>query len=549
MLAQTIGYLILTGIGHIPFLKAKYQKFFCFIGILITAVILYRLYTHASVVSGFAFEWLSIKNNQLIININSNLPNLLMVAPIFGAMLFVMLYNLIYVLEFDRVKINLLALFCGINLTLLVCAQDLIQLIIAASFSTVLGYTILNNVLARRKFVFYNLVADMALVMLAAMLRSQENITDIQMLGAISNSLAYPWVLGLLLMVFVWLKAGLFSLHNAVLDVHYVKSNRQMMVMYLTTPLAAIVSLYKLKFITDLSVEFELALEVLAGISLAWAIWAALIVNNIKKKQIYLNLMFFALMVALIANKSLTPQIFAFFMLESFLLNLLFVLVVNAASNETLVSLMGGFLRYLKTTFVCSVLASLVIIQRTLSLVTPENKCWVYAFLVAILIVTANLFREIYLGKTHADDNVTARLKNPNFLYFVPIFALAACLYVPGFYPPILALWAAGFVLVIVVPFLRPLEKFYAKENVQDSEFFYHLYDSMLMLPIRVLGRVLMITIDFLIIEKTIIASISKFNHVAVLAFQKIHGWSVMHYLVFSLLGLAIMFYCFYEVL
>ena len=77
---------------------------------------------------------------------------------------------------------------------------------------------------------------------------------------------------------------------------------------------------------------------------------------------------------------------------------------------------------------------------------------------------------------------------------------------------------------------------------MQLSEFFKRFYELVLLTPITVLGRILWLTIDFVIIERTIINSLSDVIKFLIRISQKIHQSSLLNYILLALCGLGIIF-------
>ena len=99
------------------------------------------------------------------------------------------------------------------------------------------------------------------------------------------------------------------------------------------------------------------------------------------------------------------------------------------------------------------------------------------------------------------------------------------------------------FGLLLVIHPLRGLSRFYADEELQLSEFFKRFYELLILTPITVLGRILWLTIDFVIIEHTIINSLSDMIKFLIRISQKIHQPQLLNYILLTLCGLGVVFW------
>ena len=82
-----------------------------------------------------------------------------------------------------------------------------------------------------------------------------------------------------------------------------------------------------------------------------------------------------------------------------------------------------------------------------------------------------------------------------------------------------------------------------ADSEIQDADGVEQLFRFSILMPIKLLGRILWITIDFLFIERTIIGSVSALNNFMVNALHRIQNAVWLNYLLMVGLGAAIMLF------
>ena len=82
----------------------------------------------------------------------------------------------------------------------------------------------------------------------------------------------------------------------------------------------------------------------------------------------------------------------------------------------------------------------------------------------------------------------------------------------------------------------------YERDEIQLSEFFERFYEFAVIAPLNILGRILWLTVDFLLIERTIINSFSNLTGVLINVSQRIHTPRLLGYVVMTVVGLGIIF-------
>ena len=206
---------------------------------------------------------------------------------------------------------------------------------------------------------------------------------------------------------------------------------------------------------------------------------------------------------------------------------------------------MGGFARSLKLTLAVTLLAFLGLFQ-TLAL-AGGSPYWTLAYAAALALSGSCVLRQIYFGQSRADERVMALLKNPNIVYNGTIFALTAAVAIQNriLPPEAAAAWGIFMVLLAAGP-LRFLAGAYEHEFIQTADLFSDFYRVFIIGPVKILGRVLWLTIDFLLIERTIINSLYRLVAVLINVFRRIHADSRIAWPLFVLLGTGLAYGSYY---
>ena len=445
-------------------------------------------------------------------------------APFIWTQIIVLMFALSYnaFFSFEKMRLRYAGLYTLIFAAMMfvISAFNIMQLLIAICFVDILGFYLLQDIGVKRHYMFFNFFADFLLMVLFALIWGWERNLDISALSAFVKHSSFAGYAVGLFVISVCIKCGMAFFHNYLLDMKSISFVRGGFMMFATTPFTGLVLLYRC---TNLFSGFEwakYALEVMLGLSALWAIFAFVLIDAFKAKILYLHMLMISFLVAMILmNKTEFLALLPFVVMMACMLSGVMILPLVAAANEPLVSKTGGLVQLMKFSLGVSVLS----LSGCLYFFSPYLKndgAWlIWLLLVVLVVLFIHFFAQVYFGDVHADERVMAVVKNPNVLYFGFILASWTVLLFhakPVFNTEFLT-WG---IFVLVVPSfilfaakLRPLrfcDKAYACENVQTAAPALKLFDVCFILPIKTLGRVLWLTIDFLLIERFLVAFIRQ---------------------------------------
>ncbi len=544
-------FLLLSVLGGATFFlpKDKFSRFFSALLFLAAGIGVWNLIqaSRSAHAEPFVFHWIQYKTLHIDINLSSNLRNFIQIMP-FGIVLLFSLFGNIFSRQETR-RLRLGGLMC-INLAfllLLVCANNLIVLMISAFLIGITTLYIINDYDSKKTYIFYNLVSDMALFTACAIIYSRFHQVELSVLSRYAREGEHVSLVALLILLSLMIKNGLFLFQNQLLSFRDINFNRMIFLSFCSLPVVGM-SIYEKALPLLSSFEYTgIIIGTAAALSTLYALGGALIYDDIKEKTLCFNMLFWALLYAL----SLAMPQFSFaacypLLLLMLALNGLIHALSASASDEVYASKMGGFAKMLWPQLVFFIIWYAVFVQNVFALAKPAPilnfELGTFAFAVALAL--AHLLRQAFFGTTRADDIVCARLRTlPYADCWLP--AVLIC----GFYALPLSkisvpagMTLAVFVLLLVMHPLRGLSRYYADEELQLSEFFKRFYELLILTPITVLGRILWLTIDFVIIERTIINSLSDMIKFLIRISQKIHQPQMLNYILLTLCGLGIIF-------
>lgn len=541
MLIHIFLGLTACGLGSMLLRREKFSRLLSLLLWAITVFLLANFYENWQIgfKDKFTYQWIQSSYYPVDINIFSTASHYAVIFPFFVIAVLSMLYNAFYRLEENKLHLNGSAALSLAALVLLVCSENYIQLLVSACVIDIFGFYMINVTAARRRYIFYNLLADAGLFMLFALIWGYLHSIDLADLAKYQKLGAHKDLVAILLLLCIFIKSGLFLFQTSMLDLQPLGQNRLAMISWLSTPVAGLVILSKTSVLLPISGYSMPILQMIAGASIFWGLVGILIMDDIRLKNIYYNLMFYGFLYGLLScGLDLGDPRFSRLLLLGFLFGSCLLMVTVASSNELYLSCMGGFIRGLKLSFLVTLLVVAVILQNLAQLYADGYRWWSGGFAAAFILGGSYLLHQIYLGACQADERVQALLKNPNLVYGLTIGGVAAWIYMSNRFYSVEWTAAGGvFVLLLLLNPLRHLSRFYHYEKLQQADYISGFYEVFIIGPIKILGRILWLTIDFLLIEKTIINFLDKMMRLLISLFLKLHTNSLWGYAFFLLLG------------
>lgn len=457
-------------------------------------------------------------------------------------------YNVFSFREQQKNVLNGLMLINCVFVLTAFSAVNYIQLLAAVCMADVAVYMAIDHLEAKRQYIYGNFIADFLLLNIMAIILGQQGGITVSGIEEYSRHWRHRDFIAVMLLICIFIKSGIAFFHTAYQRMSGLSFSRLNFILFAATPLMGIIILRLLKEILLISQYSYPLLKTLSLVTVVWGAVGAVIVDSLKRKSVYAAMLFWGLSFAAFAWLPVfSSSAFFVFLVSAFLFNSVLQLISRAASDEVLVSRMGGFAGAVKTTLAVNVVAA----------VLYAGAWWLFAGSVlwlalvgevVFLTVSAHILSEIYLTSSKADEWVSARLKNPSLLLFLPIVGCAAMLlwqhadnwpYAAGF----AMLWLAVFVSAP----LGGLSFLYASELVQKNDSVTWLYNMFVLAPLQILGRILRLTVDFVFIERTVIASVKNAIRFLVFVFRRFHSNSCAGYVFFMLLGVLVVAAAYYN--
>ena len=547
VLPHYLVILLLAGVSSV--FVPKNRMIYWWASVVIASLIYSALFLMGCFGSNaLTFDWQAIPNIPIAISFVPEYFGCCACLGVLALSFFAVYYNILVTKEESPNAMNGLILLNCVFVISAILSPNYIQLLAAVGMSDVIVFSAINQLDAKKQYIYGNFFADFILLNTFALIFVQSDSIVISNFGDASKQWSHRDFIAIMLLLSIFIKSGLLMFHTAYQKMSSLNYNRLNFILYVTTPLMGAIIFENIKDVFVISPYSYPLLKIFSVLTILFAALGTLCVDNIKRKAVYLSMMFWGLIFVGYAWQinTVSPKFYVL-LLSAFLFNNSLMLVYKAASDEVLISRMGGFLKSLKFTFFINAV-SVVLYAVTWWIYAQKSIPYAIIGLFVISITSAHVFSEVYLSQSKADEWVLARLKNPLFLLWLPIILVAAAViyaklnewqYIYGF----AVLWM---LLFIFHPF-RKLSMMYKYDSFQKSDKVTWLYNFFILAPLKFFGRALRLIVDFVFIEKTILASIKSAIRFAVFIFRKLHGKNIWGYMIFVLSAVIIIAVAYYK--
>lgn len=545
MILQLFTVLLSLSILSLLFKKRRYLRIFEFCFFVTMGFLCFYIWNNplSKQISQDLIPWLPYEGFKANLNLSSSAELWSLMFILTGMATFVLGFNFMLHTE-KRYSPFFSIVFMNLAFAILLYnSQDFLQLMAGSFGMTLLSFYGIENAQIRTKSLYYGFFTEMCLFSALAIVFSRLDNINLSSLQGFSQKGYHRDLIAILVLLTVFGKAGLILFQNKLLDMKKLPFSRIMNICFLGNIIGSVILFVKLQPLWQASKLSEIIIPAMLGLSLFWGFFGALIIDNIKAKALYLNLMLYSLVFMLLYHNGghWDERVFYLFPL-GMLLNFLLAIPVIFASNEVYVSEMGGFAKYMKRNYLLTIFACLcwMVFLNQIRPQGEENYIYIYEGLV--LTALAHILYRIYWGKENSGAYVIALLTNMSTpIWAILMLGLGFGLWQCGTETPLLIYGLYGLWLVLsclgIFRFLEPLDEM---EIIQDTDFFKGLYHYVIVAPISLLGRILWLSIDFLIIERSVIGGISEMTTLAIRGLQRIQNTTWLNYLFMLLVGLAI---------
>jgi hypothetical protein len=216
-----------------------------------------------------------------------------------------------------------------------------------------------------------------------------------------------------------------------------------------------------------------------------------------------------------------------------------FVVIFNSASKEPDISYLGGFWRLTKQNMLICMLLLLTCIAIFCRI--PLN-IYEKIFAVSFAVVVSSVFRRVFFSRPCNNDTIISGAKNAGLFYILPIlFVCGWFLWQTQFWKYDIFYWLLliAILSLVILPSLK-IDAF-GHLGVWQNNFLSKFYEAIFIRPLKLFGRILWLAFDVMVVERSVIASISHLSKTTVSVMHKVQENSKYSYLLSALIGIMIL--------
>lgn len=552
MVAYTALFLFLAGIfGNIK-ISVKADRALAFPLLAGLAVLFFYFCRGADSAreNAFSFIWSSTPGGRsLNFDIVSDAYNCMLIIPCFAVTLLSAAWSLIFRYEARRCAyISLLALNLA-ALIMLVTASNFVQLLTALFVIDVLAVFVTGDASACRRFVMFNLAADMLLFAVMAVINSRVASLDIRQIVLYRDIGAHQDFVALAGLAAVFAKAGFFPFCPCITGLGGIRLHRLYNILFLSSPFAAVILLLKFYPLWETSAYFGPCFDAVCVLTMIWGALGVLCRADFKVKTVYLYMMSSAFFLEMLHSHGFvrTPD-FSFLsavMYAAALVWYLFYYYCGLLSRaEEMFSSVFANRKPLFCTLLLFVLAVAAEADVVTTLRNAASDRYIWLFAVLFYISITAVLRQLFTADKSASC-AGGRAMPVKITAFAGLAVLCVFL-MPNKHAHMLTLVAAASVFVLLCAY-NPLSKavfLYKNDFLQSSDVLGAVYTASAKF-LRLCGKLLRMLTDRLLMEKIVFAPFSSAGVSTLRLFRKLHS-SVKSGGILAVLLLAALLLCSY---
>lgn len=498
--------------------------------------------------NAISFLWKAIPHLPVAIELNPWQSGKLSIFGVLILHTISIYYNSISQHEQNPNIISGLMLFNCVFIIMAFCSVNYIQFLAAVGMADVVVYSIINNLDAKRYYIYGNFIADFIFLNILALILGQQGKIDITHLEEYTRSWHHRDFISIMLLIAIFIKSGLAFFHVTYQKMSALSFNRLNFILFASTPLMGLISLLLLHNILTISHYSESLLKIFSVLTIIWGFLGYVTTDSLKRKASYNSMLFWGLSyAAYIWLPNFSHNNFFVFLIAAYLFNFSLKIIYKNSGEETSIEIISETAICSKALFIV-VLMSIALYLVTWQHFSAENTILSIVGLIAIILTTSQTMSEIYLkqeGTTSKTSVESLTLLSLPIAIFFAIFMLnnyhsASSLVFPLV---VLMLWTITF---LVYP-LHFLKQGHGIDFIQNGDASTFLYSTIILKPIQFIGRGLRVAVDFILLERTIIASIKNSIRFFIFMFKGLHNDKIWGKLIFIIFGIILFVATYYS--
>ena len=499
----------------------------------------------------FSFVWNTNPINSLKFDIISNHYNYWLIFPCFVLTMLSTLNSLFFRYEERRSSYFSILIFNLVTLIILITSNNFVQLLSALFVIDILSVFMIKNVDAYRRYVLLNILADIVLFVVLAIINCRVASLDIRQIILYRNIGMHQDFVALAGLTAVFAKFGFFLFQIGVMDLKKIRFHRMLNILFLSSPLASMIILLKFNVLWRTSAYFTPYLDSVCILTLIWGFLGSLCSDNYKAKVIYWMMSFWALFVELLRfHGFIWFSGFTFLILEMYVICLGFYLLYYFSRRRVSMLQIKNMPLINKKEVAYTLLiivASIAALSNTLTILYNNmNRYYIWTFAVLFALSSSAVIKQL-LAKRSLKITDKVNKMPVKYMMFGELILLCAFLLQDWHYADP-AVWS-GIVLFTLLCAYNPIAKtefVYGIDILQNRDILGRIY-HILIKSLRLCGRFFWLLIDRIFMEKFVLALfISLINH-SLHFFRRLHNSKLGGGFVAIALLIALLGYSYYQ--
>ena len=499
----------------------------------------------------WSFVWDTNPGSSLKFDIISNHYNYWLIFPCFVLTMLSALNSLFFRYEERRSSYFSILIFNLVTLIVLITSNNFVQLLSALFVIDILSVFMIKNVDAYRRYVLLNMLADIVLFVVLAIINCRVDSLDIRQIVLYRNIGMHQDFVALTGLTAVFAKFGFFLFQIGVMDLKKIRFHRMLNILFLSSPLAAIILLLKFNALWRTSSYFTAYLDFVCILTLVWGFLGSLGSDNFKSKVIYWQMSFEALFVELLRFHGFVWfSGFTFLYLEMFViclgLYLLYYLNRRRVSMLQIKSIPLINKKEIAYTLLI-IVAAIAALSNTLTILYNNmNRYYIWAFAVLFILSLSAVINQLLLRR---DFKIISKVNEMpvKYMMFGELTLLCAFLLQDWRYAePSVWIGSVVFVLLCAYNPMAETEFVYGIDTLQNNDILGRIY-HILIKSLRLCGRFFWLLIDRLFMEKFVLALFISAIEQSLRFFRRLHNSKLGGGFVAIVLLIALLGYSYYQ--
>lgn len=557
MIADTAFLLIIIALFSGLKIGVKADKILSCLVFLFIFVVLAIFFQHRNVLEEqvFATVWNSSPSGNIMLDIISNSANCEIILPYFVFTTLAIGYNFIFRYEERRSVYNSLLLFNLAALILIIAGNSLVQLLSGVFLIDILALLMIKDMGISQKYAMFNLIADMILFSVLAVVNGQIESLDIRQIAEYNKVGQHQDFVALSGLAVVFIKLGFIPFQLGILSLKNIRFHRLQSVLFLTSPMAAVVLLMKFGVLWQNSKYFSIFLPIECWLAILWGGICFLIRGNLKQKMVYLQMLFMGFLVLTLFKQHFewSTELTNLLVGQYLMVSIFYYLYYYANRSVNLLKLPNYvFKSKFGLGFIYAVMAVVLFVMAHNVFKLNENDgLYIWCGGLFYALGSSLLLRQFSSVKA---QNESEHFSQPiKLAYWGLLLSVIVNLWpqsfvwewnIQNYFREIMVMIV--FIGVAFLPTLPLIYRLYRNEKLQQSDFGEAAYKSLLVEPMDFSGRVLAVIIDRMLVEKWIVGFLSWCLQTAIRLFRNIHYnrfWGILLIFIMLVGLLAVSFY------